>query len=442
MAAMIEQTDQISLVEASTREGVETEKCVVAQHRTSIAQRDNFVNHLSDVDCNLNKIPIEWVIDIADESSGWFYGTAYHFDDTTRMVHVMVPDKHNPTFDGHVLLDYRTMHLIECVDGKTDALFNKIVRDSIIKIRWDLTWFEEDVDADPNSDPIPGRWVPSVGRYFIRIANQLLVEDEEVGGEKGFVMITADVNVKLHHCSKGRGQEDFNRLVIENQVQSTPGAVEEAKMPLVLTGTPRRGEESAGPAASSSSAVAKPNSSRRESRDYEPADGSALASTPSVNANEIAVGISRVWDMSKDLKECVSELLDEKDKEKDMLTNMARTFSKFSMEGDLDAGLQLFVQAEEITFKEDSLASLSVGRAEREAQTNAASHETWHLVQRLEKGLNKLVRATGSEEEQRRDGTATTAAEMELVKRRERKLRKDLEAREKELTLLRSALPA
>jgi len=79
---------------------------------------------------------VEWVIDIADESSGWFYGTAYHFDDTTRMIHVMVPDKHNPTFDGHVLLDYRTVHLIECVDGKTDALFNKIVRESIIKIRW------------------------------------------------------------------------------------------------------------------------------------------------------------------------------------------------------------------------------------------------------------------------------------------------------------------
>jgi len=31
-------------------------------------------------------------------------------------------------------------------------------------------------------------------------------------------MITADVNVRLHHCSKGRGQEDFNRLVTENQV--------------------------------------------------------------------------------------------------------------------------------------------------------------------------------------------------------------------------------
>lgn len=200
------------------------EKCVVAQHRTTTQQRDTFKTH---VEKNpINQIPVEWVIDIADESSGWFYGTAYHFDDTTRMIHVMVPDKHNPTFDGHVLLDYRTVHLIECVDGKTDALFNKIVRESIIKIRWELKWFEEEVEepdeeeAEKTEDETGGRWVTSVGRYYIRIANQLLVEDEEVGGEKGFVMITADVNVRLHHCSKGRGQEDFNRLVLENQVCS------------------------------------------------------------------------------------------------------------------------------------------------------------------------------------------------------------------------------
>jgi hypothetical protein len=39
----------------------------------------------------------------------------------------------------------------------------------------------------------------------------LLVEDDEAGSEKkGFVMITADFNVRLIHCSKGKGQEDFN----------------------------------------------------------------------------------------------------------------------------------------------------------------------------------------------------------------------------------------
>jgi hypothetical protein len=37
------------------------------------------------------KIPIEWVIDIADESNGWFYGTAYAYDDEENLLHVMVP---------------------------------------------------------------------------------------------------------------------------------------------------------------------------------------------------------------------------------------------------------------------------------------------------------------------------------------------------------------
>ena len=37
-----------------------------------------------------------------DESNGWFYATAYHYNDQTQMLHVMVPDKENPTFDGKV----------------------------------------------------------------------------------------------------------------------------------------------------------------------------------------------------------------------------------------------------------------------------------------------------------------------------------------------------
>ena len=40
--------------------------------------------------------------------------------------------------------------------------------------------------------------------------------------------------MRLHHCSKGRGQEDFNRLILENQVQST-SAAEEANLPLDVT---------------------------------------------------------------------------------------------------------------------------------------------------------------------------------------------------------------
>jgi len=270
------------------------------------------------------------------------------------------------------------------------------------------------------------------------------VEDEEVGGEKGFVMITADVNVRLHHCSKGRGQEDFNRLVLENQVQSTDSAMEEAKQPI---STPRE-EEPAQQAAAAPARGAAAAKERRERRGIPPTPSESTEIEQGANPhyNELAVGISRVWDMSKDLKECVSELLDEKDKEKDELHAMARAFSQFSLDGDLDAGLRLYVQAEEITFKQDALASVRGGHAEREALANAASHETWHLVQRVEKGLGKLVRATAPAAQNMADpatsaaSAAATLAEMELVKRREKKMRKDLDAREKELQLLRSAV--
>ena len=161
------------IVDSAIADNVEEEKCVVAIYRTTIEQKERFKQHLTT--CQRNYIPIEWVIDIADESNGWFYGTAYHFDDTTQMLHVMVPDKENPryfpwklyyfqklkitleflnknytyyislsiSFDGSVFLDYRTVHLVECVDGITEALFNKIVRNSVVKVRWELEWFEE-----------------------------------------------------------------------------------------------------------------------------------------------------------------------------------------------------------------------------------------------------------------------------------------------------------
>lgn len=63
-----------SIVAASIKEGVEDEKCVVAQYRTSKDQKKNFVQLMATVE-KKNYVPIEWVIDIADESNGWFYGT-------------------------------------------------------------------------------------------------------------------------------------------------------------------------------------------------------------------------------------------------------------------------------------------------------------------------------------------------------------------------------
>ena len=432
MAAAVEVTE--SIVDASIKDDVESEKCVVASHRTTTAQKDAMVEHLKT--CDRTKIPIEWVIDIADESSGWFYATAYHFDDTTRMVHVMLPDKHNPSFDGHVLLDYRTLHLLECVDGKTDALFNKIVRDSIIKIRWELKWFEEDADTPEPVSPdesVPGRWIQSIGRYYIRIANQLLVEDEEsTKGDKGFVMIPADINVRLHHCSKGKGQEDFNRLVLENQVQSTSGAVEEANLPLDVT---VGGAADTPPPIPPASGGSESKSKRRSSRAGVAQAAEAGARTPGGGSSgaiaadgAVIDGLGKMWDTTKDLKETLSELLDEKEKEKADRYKMAKAFTSFSLDGDLDAGLMLYVKSEEIAYKEDAKKLMKSG--ERDGN-NATAEETWLLVQKVERGLGKLVRQTAGADASTPSGTVE----------RDTKIRADLEARQRELSILKTAVP-
>jgi hypothetical protein len=63
-------------------------------------------------------------------------------------------------------------------------------------------------------------------------------------------------------------------------------------------------------------------------------------------------------------------------------------------------------------------------------------------VQRVEKGLGKLVKATApvSKTHAPDANSAAALAEMELVRKRERRMRKDLEDRERELSILRTAV--
>jgi hypothetical protein len=218
-----------SLVSLALGEKVEEEKCILPQYRTTIAQKHAFAEHVSSNE--RNHLPIEWVIDIQDESNGWFYGTAYHFDDTARTLHVIVPDKSNPTFDGQIELDHRAVRLVECVDGKSNALFNKIVRDSVVRVNWEVDWFDESELGLAESHSVKGTWIASSAWYYIRMTNQLLVEDENFQHQesRAFVLITADKNLKLLNCHKGKGIDDFARLIDEGVVQSSPKAAEVAR---------------------------------------------------------------------------------------------------------------------------------------------------------------------------------------------------------------------
>ena len=269
------------------------------------------------------------------------------------MLHVMVPDKLNPSFDGEVLLDYRTVHLIECVDGKTEALFNKCVRDSIVKVKWDLEWFEEDPTAPlPDgsaADAVPGKWVKSCARFYIRTANQILVEDNvATEGQQGYVMLTADLNVRLHKCSKDKGMEDFTRLVTEGLVQSSPEAV----------------------AMATSSGVGSAKKEGKNATDY------------GKDNDKDNVSVKKLADMSKNLKDCLSDLLDDRENTQKDLSRIATAFKLFALEGDLDEGLKLLEKTQQIHFKEKN----------DECPMDAIADDAWYLSQKLEKGVHKLAK--------------------------------------------------
>lgn len=404
-----------NLVDLAIEDGVENEKCVVAQYRTTVEQKITFQNHLKT--CPRNKIPIEWVIDIADESNGWFYGTAYDFDDTTQMLHVMVPDKLNPSFDGSVILDHRTVHLIECVDGVSDALFNKVIRDSIVKVKWDVEWFEETGDGEANNKNVSGdqnaalgKWVASSARYYIRMANQLLVEDENFGQDaRGFVMLTADLNVKLLQCNKGRGQEDFNRLVIENITQSSAEAMDSVRE--YIRAQEQFGAEKASPL--------QRHGSDLNSRDSRDTRRSAADDVPSIR---------KLTDISGQLRDLVGDVLDAKLKAKKHHVKLAKQFHAFTMDGDLDAGLTIMTEMEEM---------LAKAKKENEDDDNRDEEldlyeDALALSKRLEKGLNKVLKAGDV------GNGSGVGDDIEALRKAHKKMQTELREKERELEALRA----
>mmetsp|Transcript_10657 Transcript_10657/g.17939 ORF Transcript_10657/g.17939 Transcript_10657/m.17939 type:complete len:446 (-) Transcript_10657:252-1589(-) len=419
-----------SLATSCIKDRVEEEKCVVAQYRTSTEQKQSFESLMST--CPKNNIPIEWVIDIADESNGWFYGTAYHFDDTTQMLHVMVPDKENPSFDGQVLLDHRTVHLIECVDGQSDALFNKIVRDSVIKVKWDVEWFEESEDGQGESqswaqDGTMGSWIVSSARYYIRIANQLLVEDKDMGQDaRGFVIITADLNLKLLKCHKSKGVEDFQRLVNEGLVQSSTEASEYAKNLASPTGTPAApahhggGDGTGNHSSTSAAAVGGAKGAPGAEFPDSPLKGTAL--TPA----------GKLADMSTSLRECIGDLLDDRDRIKADNVQMAEMFQAFALSGDLDEGMKLFDKFSGIKDKADKqlaaqMSDMNLNPAEEEDDEDdkmeAVADDAVYLSQKLERNLGKIARSGG-------EVSTSAAEEIETLRRSLRKMRNDLQDRD------------
>lgn len=389
----------ISIVDAALASGIEDEKCVVAQYRTTPEQKQIFQKHVQSNP--RNHIPVEWVIDIADETNGWFYATAYHYDDTNQMLHVMVPDKINPTFDGHVQLDHRTVHLIESVDGQSDALFNKIIRDSVMKIKWDVEWYEEEEGSGEAGGEPRGNWVKSSARYFIRIANQLLVEDKDLGQEtRGFVIITADLNVKLLECHKGRGIEDFQRLINEGVVAYSKEAQETAA--------------NGGVSSSGHHHEKEEKEERRRSREAPEGHDEA----PSQMVRKLA-------EMSRNLKESILDIIDEHDQKKAEEQEVAELFHSFILNGELDAGLQLLHHYDNVKQTDKK----SRRDNEEEEKIESILDDARYAAGKIEKSLVKLTK-TGIDGSEKHE-------DVDNLKRMIKKLKRELDEKDKELKLRR-----
>ena len=63
---------------------------------------------------NDTTIQVEWVVDVADNNLNWFVATAYSIDTVRRVLRVAIPDRDEPTWEGDLPLDPKTIHLLEC----------------------------------------------------------------------------------------------------------------------------------------------------------------------------------------------------------------------------------------------------------------------------------------------------------------------------------------
>jgi hypothetical protein len=479
-----------SIVDAAIADGVEDEKCVVGQYRTTKSQKQAFLNLLDN--CDRDQIPVEWVIDIADESNGWFYGTAYHYDDTNQMLHVMVPDKVNPTFDGHVQLDHRTVHLIECADQKSPALFNKIVRDSVMKIKWDVEWYEEYDNQEDRVDPneSAGQWIYSIARYYIRMANQLLVEDLEYEEQdqdhqnsKGFVIITADLNVRLLHCHKNKGIEDYYRLINEGIVSFTPEAEEEAhaaiqNMSQLSPIKDKKGKIATEQQSSYVNQSTKPAPVEEHSRP--PVDKESHNAPPpaagSSSSSSNTLTLRRLTEVVRHLKDSFLDIIDDYEQKRKEDMDIATLYQSFVLQGDLEKGLQLMDFYQKLQTRHEKRKSLQkkfsptksgddndpYAENENDNENDNSNVEddleerkyrkliktleyASHNSNKLEKQCMKLIKhgfdinAGNGMGSPSGKGGNNAADELELLKKEMKKMKKDMDAKDQELRVLKNS---
>lgn len=112
--------------------------------------------------------------------------------------------------------------------------------------------------------------------------------------------------------------------------------------------------------------------------------------------------------------------------------DLANMFNTFTLEGDLDVGMKLFDMFEKIKEKESG--------DNKDDKMEAAADEAWYLSQKIEKSLVKVVRAGvefSTNSKNLASNTADDYEEIDNLKKSMKKMKKDLEEKDKELQKLR-----
>lgn len=213
------------------------------------------------------------------------------------------------------------------------------------------------------------------------------------------MIITADVSVRLLECLKGKGEEDFSRLISEGVVSASDDAAQYAQAVLAAKRSPLPAEASRAAAATTTTVV-----------------GSAENATAGKGDDDALV--KKLVDMSKGLRDCVDDLLDERTKRKDESSTLTALFRDFALGGDLDCGLRLL---------EQTSSAAGAGSSEEEERMEAIVEDAKYLSHKLERTLHKAAAA----------GQTLGSGEDEDLRKAVKKLKKEIEERDRELRVLR-----
>ena len=149
-------------------------------------------------------VTVEWVVDVADNNLNWFVATAYAIDTLRKVLRVAIPDRDDPTWEGDLPLDPKTIHLLECCDSKSIALYKQCCREGSIKCKWTVEWC------------IEGAWFAGEALYFGRLANVVYCSD---GRNVALHEVTIDENLRLVECLDDASRGDFEELVVDGIVR-------------------------------------------------------------------------------------------------------------------------------------------------------------------------------------------------------------------------------